>query len=135
MPAKYQRKDKKTGQWMPSERQRRAIEVRVKYPEKSLYECLILAGYKKNTALNGTANFIDATAVKNVQELYGYELARQNVTPRLLAKRMREGVKNKDLRLAFQYIQEAKKDLGISKETPDTAIQINLQGELNDYAT
>src|SRR4030042_908375 len=135
MAAKGQRKDKVTGKWNPSARQEKALVIKKQNPEKSLYQCMIEANYSRNTAHCVKANFIERVGVQNVSERYGYELARQGITPRLLAKRAREGVKHKDLRLAFQYIQEAKKDLGISKESPDTAIQINLQGELGEYAT
>lgn len=135
MAAKGQRKDKITGQWNPSARQEKALALKKKNPEKSLYQCMIEANYSRNSARHVKANLIEREGVKSVSELYGYELARQGITPRLLARRTREGVKHKDLRLAFQYIQETKKDLGISKETPDTAIQINLQGELGEYAT
>lgn len=63
-----------------------------------------------------------------------YELVRK-IKPKLLAKRLAEGVKAKDLRVALPYIMEVKKDLVISQNQPDTLVQITMSEELNKLAT
>lgn len=100
-----------------------------------MYECAILAGYEANTARNTKDQIIESVGYRNLQELYGYELARKNITPRQIARTMAQGIKDKDPKTRLAYLIEVKKDLQISQDTPDTMVQVNIGKELEDYAS
>lgn len=97
-------------------------------------EVLRRAGYNEGAALQSTAVF-NSAGIKNLQKEYNYYLDKEGVNTRLLAERMRDGLDGEDKKASvLEYVKEAKRDLGLSKETPDTMIQINITGDLQEYA-
>ncbi len=134
MAAKGQRIDKRTGKLGPSPLQERVAQIMHKDPTISAGKAMILAGYSKNSALNPTANVIGSKGFSNLQDVYLYELARKGVNPKLLAQVTKKGLKDQDKKTVLAYAIEAKKDLELSKDTADTAIQINLSSEINELA-
>lgn len=119
---------------MATKLQERALEIIRKNPDISKSKALILAGYSDKTALNPTANVIGSKGFSNLRELYQFELAQKGVNPKLLAKILKKGLKDQDKKTVLAYAIEAKKDLEISKESVDTAVQINLSKDIDKYA-
>ena len=134
MPAKGQKIDKTTGKYALSTKQSRAFEIMLKQPELSAYQALIRAGYSKNTASSAKANFMDRVAVSSMKDQLGYELIRKQVTPKYIAQLTKQGLESKDSKVVLEYIKEVKKDLNISTEATQNAIQINLTGEISKLA-
>ncbi|HDZ14354.1 hypothetical protein LCGC14_0615210 [marine sediment metagenome] len=119
---------------MSTKLQERAVEIIRKNPEISRAKALIMAGYSDKTALNPTANVIGSKGFANLQDVYQYELVRKGINLKFLAKKMKEGLTDKDKKVVALYHDKAEKALELSKESVDTAVQINLGSELTDLA-
>ncbi len=119
---------------MATKLQERAVAIKRENPGYSISYCMVMAGYSKKTATHPKADFLESKGVMNLQELLRFELVSKGITPKLIAKQTKEGIKSEDLKTRLPYLIEAKKDLGMSEETPDTAIQINLGKDLEALA-
>jgi hypothetical protein len=119
---------------LPTKLQKRALEVIRKNPTISLYKALVLAGYSEKTALNPTANVVGSKGMANLQDVYKYEIIQKGITPKKLAHLLKKGLKDQDKKTVLAYIDKAEQALELSKEAPDTAIQINLGEDINRLA-
>ena len=97
-------------------------------------DALLSAGYSDKSVMGSMPKLLDSKGLVNLREVYQYELIQKGVTPKKLALIMQKGLKDKDNKTVLAYSIEAKKDLEVTTDTPDTAIQINLGAELEDYA-
>jgi hypothetical protein len=119
---------------MPTKLQKRAFEIIRENPSIPITKAMIMANYSNGYAKTGQAKLLESKGFANLRDVYQYELVKRGVTPKLLAKKLKEGLKDQDKKTVLAYTIEAKKDLEISKDTPDTAIQINLDSESAKYA-
>ena len=115
--------------------QERAFQVIKKNPDIPAYKALILAGYSERNALKNGTKILETKGFKDLQDIYKYEIIRHGVTPKVLAKTLKVGVKDKDAKTRLAYLQEVQKALNLSQDTPDVAVQVNIAKELEDYAT
>ena len=95
---------------------------------------LLSAGYSKSSIVGSMPKILDGKGLVNLREVYQYELIKKGITGKFLAKIMKKGLKDQDKKTVLAYSVEVKKDLEISKDTPDTAIQINLGEEIRELA-
>lgn len=116
----------------PTPRQKAAALILTANPDMPLGEALVLAGYSPAVKKNPNA-IINSKGINSIKEAYSYEI-NSRIKPNLPAKRMKEGLKSKDLKVALEFIKEYKKDVGLSSDTIANAIQINLSPELKDLA-
>lgn len=98
----------------------------------SLGEAVVMAGYAESSRKD-PRKLIVTKGVKSLRDAYLFEVS-SKITPRIVAKRVQQGVKSPDLKVALEYIKEYKKDFGISTDTATNAIQINLTGDITDLA-
>ena len=134
MPAKGQRVDKRTGKLGPSPLQERAAQIMHENPSITAGKAMILANYSETTAGDAKANLLTSKGFQNLSDVYQYELARKGVTPKLIAQVTKKGLKDQDKKTVLAYAIEAKKDLELSKESIDTAVQINLGSDISELA-
>ena len=119
---------------MPTKLQERAVAIMKENPAITPAKAMIMAGYTDKSALNAKANLIDSKGFQNLGDIYQYEVTRKGITPKFLAKKLKEGLTDQDKKVVAVYHDKAEKVLELSKDTPDTAIQINLGSEVADYA-
>ena len=120
---------------MPTILQKRAFEIMRKNPAIKPSDALIRAGYSAKSLLGGVSKHIESKGFANLQDVYRFELVSKGITPKLLARQTKEGIKSVDLKTRLPYIVEAKKDLGMVQDAPDTLIQVNLSQEIDKLAT
>ncbi len=118
----------------PTKLQIRAFEIIKQNPAMPLYKALVLAGYARKNAIGHTGKIVGSKGMESLQNLYKYEIVRKGVTPKFLAKKLKDGLKDKDKKTALAYLQEAQRALDISTDVPDVAIQVNLSPDLEEYA-
>lgn len=116
----------------PTPRQRALALILTSNPEMSLGEAVVMAGYAESSRKD-PRKLIVTKGVKSLRDAYLFEVS-SKITPRIVAKRVQQGVKSPDLKVALEYIKEYKKDFGISTDTATNAIQINLTGDITDLA-
>ena len=119
---------------MPTKLQRRANEIMLANPNIKPSVALLSAGYSEKSVVGGVPRLIDSKGLTNLREVYQYELIKKGITGKFLAKIMKKGLKDQDKKTVLAYSIEAKKDLEISKDNVDTAIQINLGSEISELA-
>ena len=119
---------------MATQLQKRASEIMLANPHIKPKDALLSAGYSPNSLVGGVTKLVDAKGLVNLREVYQYELIKKGITPKLLAKKLKEGLKDPDSKVVLAYSIEAKKDLEIATDTPDTAIQINLGEDISKLA-
>lgn len=116
----------------PTPRQKALALILATNPDISAAEAIGLAGYSISTQRH-PKRALETKNIKSIREAYLYEVSRR-ITPATVAKRIKEGLKSKDLNTSLKYIQEYKKDFNIATDTASTAIQINLAPELRELA-
>ena len=104
-------------------------------PQLKPSDALIQAGYSADSILSNKSKLIQSKGFASLQDVYRYELVRKGITPKLLARQTKEGIKSVDLKTRLPYLVEVKKDLGIAQDAPDTLVQINLSSEVDKLAT
>lgn len=98
-------------------------------------QALIQAGYSPSVATVHARDIINSDGFKTLQKEYHYHLDKMGVDVKLIAEKMRAGIEGEDKKASvLEYLKETKRDLGLSKDVPDTMIQINISGELQEYA-
>ena len=95
---------------------------------------LLSAGYSGKNILANEAGILDSKGLVGLRDVYQYELIKKGITGKFLARIMKKGLKDQDKKTVLAYAIEAKRDLEISKDSVDTAIQINLGSEINELA-
>ena len=120
------------GNRKPTPRQKAAALILVSNPDMPLGEALILAGYSQSAKKNPNL-IINSKAITSLKAAYNYELS-SRINPRLIARKMKQGINNPDSKVVLEYIKEVKKDLGLSSDQATNAIQINLTGGISELA-
>ena len=95
---------------------------------------LLSAGYSAKTVGANMRGILDSKGLASLRDVYQYEIIRKGITPKKLADLMKKGLKDQDKKVVALYMDKAEQALEISKEAPDTAIQINLGTELEQLA-
>jgi hypothetical protein len=103
-------------------------------PSIPITKAMIMSDYSEGYSKTGQAKLLESKGFANLRDVYQYELVKKGVTPKLLAKKLKEGLTDQDKRVVAIYHDKAEKVLELSKDTPDTAIQINLSDEVKEYA-
>ena len=119
---------------MPTKLQKRASAIMKANPHIKPSEALLSAGYSEKSVGSSVPRLLDSKGLANLRDVYQYELIKKGITPKLLAKLTKTGLKDKDTKVVLSYMESAKKDLEISQDTPDTAIQINLGEDISKLA-
>ena len=120
---------------MATDLQKRTYNIIKKNPAIPTYKAMILAGYSPKTALNARTNLVNSRGFQSIEDAYRYELVKKGITPKFIAKQVKEGARSADLKTRLPYLESIKKDLGISEQAPDTLIQVNLAQEIDKLAT
>ena len=119
---------------MPTKLQKRADEIMRANPNILPSRALLSAGYSAKSVEGSLPKILDSKGLVSLREVYQYELIKKGITGKFLAKIMKKGLKDQDKKTVLAYSIEAKKDLEISKDNVDTAIQINLGSEISELA-
>ena len=119
---------------MPTKLQKRASEILASNKSITPSNALIMAGYSKNNVDKNVRTIWGSDGMLNLKAVYQYELIKKGITPKKLAQVLQKGLKDQDKKVVLAYSIEAKKDLEIANDTPDTAIQINLGEDISKLA-
>lgn len=107
----------------PTEKQKKAFKYLQTAKDKK--EALLKAGYSLNTANNAKANFFEAEGYKALIAEYRSHLAKNGVTPEILADIQTEGLFDDNAQVRLQYVKETKKDLGLVEPKETIGIETN----------
>ena len=119
----------------PTMLQKKAFKLLIENPNVAKSKLLEAAGYAAGKKGVNSTQILATEGFKTLQAEYNFHLNQQGVDAQLLAAKMRAGLDGEDKKTSvLEYIKETKRDIGISKEVPDTMIQINLSGELKEFA-
>ena len=120
---------------MATKLQKRAFEIMRANPSMSPANALIMAGYSDKSVLGSKTDLLNSKGIASLSSLYQFELVKQGMRPKKIAKLAVEGAKSVDLKTRLPYLESIKKDLGISEQAPDTLIQVNLAPDIDKIAT